>query len=120
MGTAMALQVVQSFATTNAGTTSALSDAWQDSAHIVNRAFAEAQTDVAGPLGQFSSRVEALNSGGNCSVVRASYLAGVEVLGQSFVAAHFMLTACCGILAFCGMGLSLLYCFLWSIRQEGH
>lgn len=116
---AAALLIVQTFAITNAKDADSLSNAWQTSVHIVNRALAESLSDVAAPLELFSSRVTALNSGGNCEVVSKAYLASVQILGQNFVASHLVLTGCSGILALCGMGFSVLYCLLWSIRQEG-
>jgi len=116
---ALALELVQVFATSNTGAAKRLQNSWSVSVRFVNRALAETLADVSSPLGKFSSRVRALNNGGNCGIVRAHYLDGIHALGQDFVSAHLVLTACSGILAICGLGLTVLYCLLWSLRQEG-
>jgi len=116
---ALALQLVQNFAKTNQRTASDLKVAWHSSAQIVNKALADSLSDIGKPLQLFSSRVSALNNGGDCASIRSSYLAATELMGQNYVAAHLVLTACSGVLAICSVGLTLLYCMLWSIRQEG-
>lgn len=117
--TAQALSLAQTMSTRSGLAVPKLRDEWNRSVSAANKLRVQALAGVVVPLQRFSSRVDDLNSGGHCDSVRASYLAGIEALGRDFVAAHLVVTACFGIIAICSVGLTVLYCLLWSIRQQG-
>lgn len=112
-----ALQAAKAFSTTNDRAVSKVQGAWHAASSSVNKALDEAAVDIASPLKQFSSSGFGMRV--NCTIIRDAHVAAIDIMGREFVASHFLVTVCVGILATCSAGLTLLFCFLWNIRQEG-
>merc|ERR1711920_514501 len=92
---------------------------WTSAAASVDTALRTARESVAAPMMPIAEAVVMAGNATNCKGAYMIYITGSRSLGQRFVEAQVLLWSCCTILAVCSALLTLLYCFLWGLRQSG-
>lgn len=92
---------------------------WVAAADALDRSLRIVTERVSGPLLNLSEIIIQANGNTNCSVARAAAKIGTESLGQDLVRSQVILWVCVSLVAISNLGLTVLNCFLWSLRQSG-
>lgn len=92
---------------------------WFAAAGALSRAFRIAEADVVAPMAAIAQDITDLVGEASCRTAYTTYLAGSRALGKDFVKAQMLLWSCCVLLTLACVVLSVLYCTLWLLRQEG-
>jgi len=117
--TALALKFALQHAGNNALVLPGVRSAWYDSVGRLNTALRQGRVAVADPMARSSGYIKQLASDMNCRPAYQAFLRGSQALNYDFVCAAMVLTGCLALLAAYAVGLSALYCMLWSINRQG-
>jgi len=93
--------------------------AWNDSKDKLNAAYRVMVDEVASPMDAVSGNIEAMASSSECHPAYEVFVFGSKALGGDFVSELVALSSCYWVLSCSTLGLTVLYCHLWQLREPG-